>query len=684
MRKGQDMDSDKLVQLALNTIRFLTVDAVEKAKSGHPGTPMGNAEIAYLLWMKHMRYNPQNPDWPNRDRFILSAGHASMLLYAMLYLTGYDLSMDDIKQFRQLGSRTPGHPEYGHTPGVETTTGPLGQGFGAGVGMAIAERYLRSYFNRPDHDILDYHIYALCSDGDMMEGVSSEAASLAGHLRLNKLIYIYSDNRITIEGSTDLAFSEDVSKRFEAYGWFVQQIDGENMDQVDAAITAAKAQKDKPSLIHAHTHIGYGSPNKQDTADAHGEPLGPEETKLTKENLGWPLEPAFYVPDDVLAHTRRMTERGKELEAEWQRKFDEYAKAYPDLADQWRRGMNCELPEGWEKSIPVIGQPGEEIATRDASGKVMNAIAPTLPFFIGGSGDLAPSTKTCLKGFGDFSRDEVGRNLHFGVREHAMGTCLNGMALTKPIIPFGATFLIFSDYMRPSIRMAALMGIHTIYVFTHDSIFLGEDGPTHEPIEHLLSLRAMPNMMVIRPADATETSVAWRVAIEHKDGPVSLILTRQKLPVLDRGQLAPAEMLEKGAYVLWESSDETPDIILIATGSEVYITLEAARMLANDGLKVRMVNMPSWELFERQPEEYRYRVFPPKVIPRVAVEATAPDGWHKYVGSCGEIIGLTRFGASAPYKDLQKYFGYTQENIYTHARAAFERLSKEGEPRICV
>ncbi len=684
IRRGKHIMPDDPHGLAINTIRFLAVDAVEKAKSGHPGTPMGDAEIAYALWMNHMRYNPKNPKWPNRDRFVLSEGHASMLQYALLYLTGYDLPLEQIQRFRQLGSLTPGHPEYGDTPGIEATTGPLGQGFGMGVGMAIAERYLRSYFNRPGHTIVDYRIYEMCSDGDMMEGVSSEAASLAGHLKLNKLIYIYSDNHISIEGNTDLAFSEDVGKRFEAYGWFVQEIDGEDAGQIAAAIRAAEDQTNAPSLIRARTHIGYGSPGKQDTGEAHGEPLGPEEVKRTKENLGWPLEPEFYVPDEVLAHTRRMIDRGQELEQEWQQRFDAYAREYPDLAEEWRRGMEGKLPQDWRKSIPVVGKPGEEMATRDAGGVVMNAIAPVMPFLIGGAGDLSPSTKTYLKGFGDFEADETGRNLHFGVREHAMGTALNGMALTKPIIPFGATFLIFSDYMRPSIRLAALMGVHVIYALTHDSVFLGEDGPTHEPVEHLASLRAMPNMTVIRPADAGETAVAWRMAIEHQGGPVALILTRQKLPVLDREQLAPAELLEKGAYVLWQSAEGVPDIILIATGSEVHITLEGGKRVAKAGLKVRVVNMPCWEFFEKQPHEYREEVLPASVIPRLAVEAAAPMGWHKYVGSCGEVLGMTRFGESAPYKDLQKHFGFTPENVADRARSVYERISKEKGAAICV
>lgn len=672
------MNPKDFENLALNTIRFLAVDAVEKAKSGHPGMPMGDAVIAWVLWMNQMRYNPKNPDWPNRDRFVLSAGHGSMLQYAMLYLTGYDLPKEQLEQFRQLHSMTPGHPEYGLTPGVETTTGPLGQGFGAGVGMAMAERYLADYFNRPGYDIVDYRVYALCGDGDMMEGVSSEAASLAGHLGLKKLIYIYSDNHISIEGNTDLAFTESVSERFRAYGWFVQDVDGEDTVQIDAAIRAAKEQSAMPSLIHAQTHIGFGSPGKQDTKEAHGEPLGTDEVKQTKENLGWPQQPTFYVPDEVLGYTRKAVDRGRAFEAEWQARFDAYAVDYPELAKVWQMGQDRKLPDGWRESIPSVGKPGEEMSTRDASGKVMNALAPVLPFLIGGSADLSPSTKTYLDGYDDFEPNSPGRNFHFGVREHAMGAALNGMALTKPIIPFGGTFLIFSDYMRPAMRIAAIMGAHVIYVFTHDSIFLGEDGTTHQSIEQLESLRAMPNMMVIRPADASETPIAWRVAIEHQDGPVALVFSRQKLPVLDRGQSAPPEMLERGAYVLWQAGDGAPDVILIATGSEVYITLEAGRKLAEDGLNVRVVNMPCWELFDAQPREYRDEVLPPAVMARVAVEAGSPDAWHKYVGSGGEVIGMTRFGASAPLKALQQYFGFTVENVAARARATYDRLAGKG------
>ncbi len=679
------MDDKELTNLALNTIRFLAVDAVEKAKSGHPGTPMGNAEIAYVLWMKHMRYNPSNPDWPNRDRFVLSEGHASMLQYAMLYLTGYDLTLDDIKQFRQLGSRTPGHPESGLTPGIEATTGPLGQGFGMGVGMAIGQRYLAHYFSRPGYDMFDYNIYEICSDGDMMEGVSHEAASLAGHLKLNKLIYIYSANRISIEGNTDLAFTDDTAKRFEAYGWFVQGIDGQDMVQIDTAIRTAKEQLTQPSLIIAHNHIGYGSPGKQDTKEAHGEPLGPDEVKATKENLGWPQEPTFYVPDEVLQHMRTMADKGRQLEEEWRAKWAAYTKEYPELADQYCKAVEGKLPDGWQSHLPSVGEPGKEMATRDASGKVMNALAPVLPFLIGGAGDLSPSTKTCLEGYGDFEPNEVGRNLHYGVREHAMAAASNGLALTKPIIPFDATFLIFSDYAKPAIRIGAIMKAHVIHVYTHDSIFLGEDGTTHQPVEQLATLRAMPDMMVIRPADATETPIAWKVAIEHNDGPVSLIFTRQKLPVLDRDEYPSAEMLEKGAYILWQSRGGTPDVIIIGTGSEVHIALQGGRQLAeHDGLNVRVVNMPSWELFDCQPDDYRQMVLPPEVMARLAVEAAAPLGWHQYVGACGDVLGMVHFGMSAPAKDLAKHYGFTADNVEARARAVYQHLKEQEKPHICV
>ncbi|MEK6569570.1 MAG: transketolase [candidate division NC10 bacterium] len=663
-------DYTSLDQLCINTIRTLAMDAVQKANSGHPGLPMGAAAMAYVLWTRFLRHHPTNPSWPNRDRFILSAGHGCMLLYSLLHLTGYDLPLDELKRFRQWGSLTPGHSEHGLTPGVETTTGPLGQGFGNGVGMAIAERFLANYFNRPGYRIVDHYVYAIVSDGDLMEGVSSEAASLAGHLGLGKLIYLYDDNRITIDGSTSLAFTENVGQRFEAYGWHVQRVDGNNLKEVEAALSAAQAATERPSLIIARTHIAYGSPNKQDTAEAHGAPLGEEEIKLTKRALGWPLEPAFYIPDEALGHFREALQQGRAWEAQWQAQFDAYAAAHPELAAEWRTVMNGRLPEGWADKLPAFTPGGGSMATREASGKVLNAIAPHLPTLIGGSADLTPSNNTYLKGYGDFQRDNVGaRNLHFGVREHAMGSILNGMALHGGVIPYGGTFLIFSDYMRPAIRLAALSHIHVIYVFTHDSIGLGEDGPTHEPIEHLASLRAMPNLTVIRPADANETAVAWRVALEHRGGPVALALTRQKLPVLDRTTLASADLLRRGAYVLTDASNGQPDIILIATGSEVQLALEARQRLAARGIGARVVSMPSWELFEQQPDSYRDEVLPPSVTARLAIEAASPHGWHRYVGSMGTVIGMTRYGASAPYHVLMEQFGFTADNVTSRALA---------------
>ena len=661
-------DHTSLDQLCINTIRTLAMDAVQKANSGHPGLPMGAAAMAYVLWKRFLRHHPANHSWPNRDRFILSAGHGCMLLYSLLHLTGYDLPLDELKRFRQWGSRTPGHSEYGLTPGVETTTGPLGQGFGNGVGMAIAERFLANYFNRPGYTIVDHYVYAIVSDGDLMEGVSSEAASLAGHLGLGKIIYLYDDNRITIDGSTSLAFTENVGQRFEAYGWHVQRVNGNDLKEVEVALSAAQAATERPSLIIARTHIAFGSPNKQDTAEAHGAPLGEEEVKLTKQALGWPLEPAFYIPDEALANFREALQRGRAWETEWRALFDSYAAAHPELAAEWRTAMNGRLPEGWSDKIPTFASGGGGMATREASGKVLNAIAPHLSTLIGGSADLTPSNNTYLKGYGDFQRDNVGaRNLHFGVREHAMGSILNGMALHGGVIPYGGTFLIFSDYMRPAIRLAALSHIHVIYVFTHDSIGLGEDGPTHEPIEHLASLRAMPNLTVIRPADANETAVAWRVALEHRGGPVALALTRQKLPVLDRTTLASADLLRRGAYVLIDAGHGQPRMILIATGSEVYVALEARQRLAAQGIEARVVSMPSWELFEQQPDSYRDEVLPPSVASRIAIEAASPLGWHRYVGPLGAVIGMTRYGASAPYQVLMREFGFTADTLVSRA-----------------
>jgi len=667
-------EHSSLDQLCINTLRTLAMDAVQKANSGHPGLPMGAAAMAYVLWTRFLRHNPTNPAWPNRDRFILSAGHGCMLLYSLLHLTGYDLPLDELKRFRQWGSKTPGHPEHGLTPGVETTTGPLGQGFGNGVGMAIAERFLASHFNRPGFPIVDHFVYGIVSDGDLMEGVSAEAASLAGHLGLGKIIYLYDDNRITIDGSTSLAFTENVGLRFEAYGWHVQRVDGNDLEGVEAALRAAQADGERPSLIIARTHIAHGSPNKQDTAEAHGAPLGEEEVKLTKQALGWPLEPTFYVPEAARAHFRRAIERGQALEAEWRARFEAYAAAYPELAETWRSVMSGRLPEEWADKIPTFTPAGGAMATREASGKVLNAIAPSLPTLVGGSADLTPSNNTYLKGYGDFQRStHRARNLRFGVREHAMGAIMNGMGLYGGLIPYGGTFLIFSDYMRPAIRLAALSHIHVIYVFTHDSIGLGEDGPTHQPIEQLASLRAMPNLTLIRPADATETAVAWRVALEHRDGPVALALTRQKVPVLDRAQFPPAELLRMGAYVLSDPDAGPPRLILIGTGSEVHVALEAARRLAARGIGARVVSMPSWELFERQPPAYRLEVLPPSVTARVAVEAGSPHGWERYVGPDGAVIGMTRFGASAPYQVLMEQFGFTAENVAAQAVALLER-----------
>ena len=663
-----------LDQLCINTIRCLAMDAVQKANSGHPGLPMGAAAMAYVLWTRFLRHNPRNARWPNRDRFVLSAGHGCMLLYSLLHLTGYDLALEEIKQFRQWGSKTPGHPEHLLAEGIETTTGPLGQGFANGVGMAIAQKYLAARFNRPGHEVVDYKIYAIVSDGDLMEGVASEAASLAGHLGLDNLIYFYDNNHISIEGSTDLAFTEDRGKRFEAYGWFVQDLpDGNDLDAVDRAIRAAQAEKGRPSLIIARTHIAYGSPNKQDTAGAHGSPLGEEEVKLTKQNLGWPLEPKFYIPEEALEHFRKAIDRGSRADAEWQKRVEAYRREFPDLAKEWDGFIRGELPEGWKSKIPAFKPSDGPLATRQASGKVLNAIAPGLPTLIGGSADLAPSTDTLLKGVPDFQKGSyLGRNLHFGVREHGMGGILNGMALSG-LVPYGATFLIFSDYTRPTIRLAALMEVRSIFVFTHDSIFLGEDGPTHQPIEHLPALRAIPNLCLIRPADANETAVAWRVAIERRGGPVALALTRQSLPVFDREKFASAEGLARGAYVMAREKGNSPEIILIASGSEVALALEACEKLSAEGISARAVSMPSWDLFEKQPPAYKDEVLPPSVTARLAIEAASPFGWDRYVGPRGAVIGMTRFGASAPFKVLAEKFGFTAAGIVRQARELLGR-----------
>jgi len=672
---SKDIRSEaELDLLCINTIRGLAMDAVQKANSGHPGMPMGAAPMAYMLWTRYMRYDPLKPRWPNRDRFVLSAGHGCILLYSLLHLTGYDMPLEELKQFRQWGSETPGHPEYNLDRGIETTTGPLGQGFGNGVGMAIAEKYLAAHFNRPGHELINYKIYSIVSDGDLMEGVSSEAASLAGHLGLSNLIYLYDDNHISIEGPTELAFTENRAKRFEAYGWLVQTIeDGNDLKAIDAALKAAEAETERPSIIMVRTHIAYGSPNKHDTAGAHGSPLGEEEVKLSKEYLGIPLEPKFYIPDDVLSHFRKAIERGEKAETEWQERLNAYRNAFPDLAAEWDRYVRGERSENWKSKLPNFKPSDGPIATRQASGAVLNAVADDLPMLIGGSADLSPSTDTLIKKFGYFKKGGYGeRNFTFGVREHAMGSALNGMALSG-LIPYGATFLIFSDYMRPTLRLAALMGIHSIFVYTHDSIFLGEDGPTHQPIEQIPSLRAIPNLSLIRPADANETAVAWRMAIDRKDGPVALALTRQKLPVIDREKYASAEGLAQGAYVLGDSAGKRPDVILIASGSEVSVALDAYEKLIAEGVAARVVSMPSWDLFEKQSQSYKDEVLPPLTTARLAIEAAAPFGWERYVGLNGGVIGMSRFGASAPYKVLAEKFGFTADNVVRRAHQLLGR-----------
>ncbi len=659
---------DPLDDLCINTIRMLAVDAVQKANSGHPGMPMGAAAMAYVLWPRFLKHNPKNPHWPDRDRFVLSAGHGSMLLYSLLYLTGYDLSLEDLKSFRQWGSKTPGHPEYGHTPGVETTTGPLGQGFANGVGLAMAERFLAARYNRPDFSIVDHYTYAIVSDGDLMEGVSHEAASLAGHLKLGKLIYLYDDNHISIEGSTDLTFTEDRLARFSAYGWQVQQVeDGNDLKAIDQAIRQAQAETARPSLISVRSCIGCGSPNKQDTAGVHGEPLGQDEIRLTKETLGWPLEPTFHVPEEALALFRQAIKAGEIKEKEWKTLFSAYKKANPEAAEEFNRIMSGKLPEGWEEAIPDFPADPKGTASRVASGTVLNALAAKVPHLMGGSADLAPSNKTMIKGSKDFQAESPGeRNIHFGVREHGMGSIMNGMAL-HGIIPYGGTFLIFSDYMRPPIRLAAMMGLKVIYVFTHDSIGLGEDGPTHQPIEQLAALRAIPNLTVIRPADANETAEAWRTALQIEGGPTALILTRQNLPTLDRDLMTPADNLAYGAYVLQKTLDNQPVVLLLASGSEVPIALEAGKRLEEKGVCSWIISLPSWELFEKQPREYRDRVLPPEVKTRVAIEAGCTMGWHRYVGDQGAVIGLDHFGASAPYKTLFEKFGLTVDHMVEKA-----------------
>jgi len=657
-------------QLGINTVRVLSADAVQKANSGHPGTPMGIAPIGHTLWAHTMNYNPHNPEWPNRDRFILSAGHACMLQYSYLYLTGYDVTLDDIKNFRQLHSKAAGHPEYELIAGVDVTTGPLGQGFANGVGFAIAQKNLAARYNKPGFDLFDYKIYTICSDGDIMEGVTAEAASLAGHLKLGNMIYFYDDNHISIEGDTNLAFNEDVAMRFEAYGWHVQSVpDGNDLEALHAAVKNAQEDTERPSLIKVRTHIAFGSPNKMDTAGSHGSPLGVEEVKLVKKNFGFDPEQSFVVPEEVLSYYREKGNEGVGLESKWNELYQSYKEKYPELWLEYDLERNGKLPEGWTDNLPVFSPADGKVATRQASGKVLNAIAASLPSLIGGSADLSPSTDTNLKQYSSFTADDrSGRNFHFGIREHAMGSALNGIALTKGMIPYGATFLIFSEYMRPPIRLAAIMKIRPIFIYTHDSIGLGEDGTTHQPVEQLISLRAIPNTTVIRPADANETAQAWRVAIEHKDGPVILVFTRQAIPVIDQAKFAPATELEKGAYILSDCEKE-PDIILIATGSEVPLIMSAQEKLKEESIAARVISMPSWELFEKQDQAYKEKVFPKSMKKRLAVEAASPLGWHKYVTDEGDIIGMTTFGESAPAADLYKEFGFTVENVVAKAKA---------------
>ncbi|MFI5352913.1 MAG: transketolase [Candidatus Binatales bacterium] len=664
----------ELDQLCINSIRVLAIDAVQKANSGHPGMPMGMAPAAYLLWTRFMRYNPANPRWLGRDRFVLSAGHGSMLLYALLYLTGYDLPLDELKRFRQLGSRTPGHPEYGHTPGVETTTGPLGQGFGNGVGMAIAAKHLAARFERDGSGdgsgLFDHRIFAIASDGDLMEGIASEAASIAGHLGLGNIVYLYDDNHITIDGKTDLSFSEDVCARFDAYGWHTQAVeDGNDLKAIAQAVEHACAEKNRPSLIRIRTHIGYGSPNRQDTSAAHGKALGVEEVKLTKKNYGWPPEPAFYVPDAALNEFRKCRERGAQLETEWNRRFDRYREAHPGEAAEFAAMIERRLPPNWDSELPVF-TPKDTIATRESASEAENAIGRKVWNLFGGSADLNESTFTDLKDGGDFERGNyASRNLHFGIREHGMCSILNGIAVHGGFIPYGSSFLVFTDYCRGSIRLSALMGLQVIYVFTHDSLGVGEDGPTHQPIEHLTALRAIPNLTVIRPGDANEAVEAWRVAMTHTTGPVLMALCRQKLPTFDRTatSIAPARELSRGAYVLAETPGRTPDIILIATGSELQLAIGAKAELEKQGRAVRVVSMPSFELFEAQSDSYRDAVLPPAISRRLAIEAGSPLCWYRWIGPGGDVIGMTTFGTSAPYQDAMKHFGFTVENIVARA-----------------
>jgi transketolase len=657
----------------INTVRVLAADAVQKANSGHPGTPMGLAPIGDVLWTKVMNYNPDDPLWPNRDRFILSAGHACMLQYCFLYLTGYDVTLDDLKNFRQLHSKTAGHPEYGLLPGIEVTTGPLGQGFANGVGMAIAQQYLASRYNKPGFDLFDYKIYAICSDGDIMEGVSAEAASLAGHLKLGNLIYLYDDNKITIEGDTSLAFNEDVTERFQAYGWHVQSVtDGNDTEAIHTAILNAQNETKRPSLIKVRTHIGFGSPNKVDTAAAHGSPLGKDEVRLVKENLGFDPDKSFIVSDEVLDYYRKKGNSGVKKEQDWKNLYTKYKGKYADEAAEFELLSEGNLPEGWKDNLPVFKPDSKGLATRKASGKTLNAIAEKLPLLIGGSADLSPSTDTELNDYESFTdENHSGRNFHFGIREHAMGAVLNGMALTKGIIPYGATFLIFSDYMRPPVRLAAIMKIKPVFIYTHDSIGLGEDGTTHQPVEQLIGLRSVPDLTVIRPADPNETVQAWRTTIEHKGGPVALILTRQNVPIIDQDKYAKADNVDKGAYILSDCEGE-PQVILMASGSEVHLILEAQEKLKGESIKARVVSFPSWELFDAQSADYKEKVLPKKVRNRLAVEAGSPIGWCKYVTDDGEVLGISKFGESAPGEEIMAEYGFTVENVITKAKSLLQ------------
>jgi len=658
------MPASNLDNLCVNTIRTLSIDAVQKANSGHPGMPMGMADVAYVLWTKFLKHNPKNPDWFDRDRFILSAGHGSMLIYSLLHLTGYDLSLDEIKNFRQMGSKTPGHPEYGITPGVETTTGPLGQGFGTGVGMAMAEHFLSAKFNKERHNIVDHFTYAIISDGDLMEGISHESASMAGHMGLGKLIYLYDSNRISIEGSTDLAFTEDPVKRFESYNWHVVEIDGHDHDQITAAIEEAQSVTDKPSIVICKTHIGFGSPNKQDSESSHGSPLGEDEVQLTKEAYDWDPEKKFYIPEEALNKFREAVSNGEKEEKEWNDRLAKYESSFSEEASLFNKWRNRELSSELEKNLPVFDVDEKGMASRAASGKVINAIKDVVPNLFGGSADLGGSTKTDIEGYGSYIIDSpTGRTVHFGVREHGMGAAVNGMALHGGMIPYGATFFVFTDYMRPAIRLAALMKVPSIFVLTHDSIGLGEDGPTHQPVEHLASLRAMPNVTILRPGDANETAYAWKCALENTTGPTLLVLTRQNLPTQSRTEANPASWVRKGGYVFSDSDKEIPDIILIGTGSELQYAVEAKKKLADQGVDARVVSMPSWELFEKQDAAYKENVLPKAVTNRVSIEAAATFGWERYVGANGTAIGLNTFGESAPYEELYDHFGITTEAV---------------------